>query len=354
MRFHIALVGFGNVARRFVRLLDESRDALTALDIDPVIVGIATQRHGVLFDAAGLGTETLNECLRRAEAGNAVGPAFTGPASHDIIGQLGTLDSKARLMVETTTLNVQSGEPAVSHIRAALAAGAHVISANKGPVACAYRALADEAAAARLSFLFEGAVMDGIPVFNLVRETMPATTIHGFRGVINSTTNHILCALERGESYNAALKRMQDEGIAEADPSLDIDGWDAAAKVAAMANVWFDARMTPKDVQRSGLTPDCEARAVAALKNGRRLKLVGSASARPRDERRGEGARVIAQVGLEELPATDPLATLDDQANAIEIESTPLGRIVITQRDGGMEKTAYALLTDLVTLRRRL
>jgi homoserine dehydrogenase len=346
MRFDIALVGFGNVARRFVRLLDESRAELGALGIDPVIVGIATQRHGVLFDAAGLGTAALNECLRLAEAGHAVGPAFTAPASGEVIRQLGELGSEARVMVETTTLNVQSGEPAISHIRAAFAAGAHVISANKGPVACAYRALADEAAAAGLSFLFEGAVMDGIPVFNLVRETMPAATIHGFRGVINSTTNHILCALERGESYAAALKRMQDEGIAEADPSLDIDGWDAAAKVAAMANVWFDARMTPADVKRSGLTPDCETRAVAAVRQFRRLKLVGSA--------RREGNRVSAEVGLQELALPDPLAILNDQANALEIDSTPLGRIVITQRDGGLEKTAYALLADLVTLRRRL
>jgi homoserine dehydrogenase len=346
MRFDIALVGFGNVARRFVRLLDESRDALRALDIDPVIVGIATQRHGVRFDAAGLGTAALNECLRLAEAGHAVGPAFTAPASGEVIRQLGELGSEARVMVETTTLNVQSGEPAISHVRAAFAAGAHVISANKGPVACAYRALADEAAAAGLSFLFEGAVMDGIPVFNLVRETMPAATIHGFRGVINSTTNHILCALERGESYDAALKRMQDEGIAEADPSLDIDGWDAAAKVAAMANVWFDARITPKDVRRSGLTPDCAARALSAQKRSLRLKLVGAA--------RREGGRVTADVSLQELPLSDPLAILDDQANALEIDSTPLGRIVITQRDGGLEKTAYALLTDLVTLRRRL
>jgi homoserine dehydrogenase len=343
MRFHIALVGFGNVARRFVRLLEESRPALDALDIDPVIVGIATARHGARFDAAGLGAAALNECLRLADAGHAVGPAFTAPASIEVIRQLGTLGSEARVMVETTTLNVQSGEPAISHVRAAFAAGAHVITANKGPVACAYRALKDEADRLGLSFLFEGAVMDGVPVFNLVRETMPATTIHGFRGVINSTTNHILCALERGERYAAALKRMQDDGIAERDPSLDIDGWDAAAKVAAMANVWLDARITPADVKRSGIAPESEARAVAALAGGRRLKLVGSA--RQRD------GRVIAEVGLQELAANDPLAILDDQANALEIDSTPLGRIVITQRDGGMEKTAYALVADLVRLR---
>ena len=343
MRFHIALIGFGNVARRFVRLLDESRDALSALDIDPVIVGIATRRHGAVFNAAGLGTSALNECLRLADAGHAVGPALSEPAAGEIIRQLGKLDSEARVMIETTTLNVQSGEPAISHIRAAFAAGAHVISANKGPVACAYRALTGEAGALGRSFLFEGAVMDGIPVFNLVRETMPATTIHGFRGVINSTTNHILCALERGEDYDAALKRMQDEGIAEADPSLDVDGWDSAAKVAAMANVWLDADIAPKDVRRKGLTPECQARAASALARGHRLKLVGAA--------RRAGGSVTAEVGLQELPGNDPLAILDDQANAIEIDSTPLGRIIITQRDGGMEKTAYALLTDLVRLR---
>jgi homoserine dehydrogenase len=346
MQIHMVLIGFGHVARRFVRLLDESRDALRALDIEPVVVGIATRRHGAIFDDAGFDAQTLVRLVDRAAAGDAVGPALDAPTAVDLIERLGALRADARVMVETTVLNVQSGEPAVSHVRAALSAGAHVISANKGPVACAYRELADLASARGLSFLFEGAVMDGIPIFNLVRETMPATTIHGFRGVINSTTNHMLCALERGEDYDAALRRMQAEGIAEADPSLDVDGWDAAAKVAALANVWFDARITPADVTREGLTPACGDHARAAVAAGRRLKLVGAA--------RRTGARVAARVSLEELPATDPLAILDDQANALEIDSTPLGRIVITQRDGGLEKTAYALLTDLVALRRRL
>jgi homoserine dehydrogenase len=328
-------------------MLDESRDGLRTLDIEPVIVGIATKRHGGVFDAAGLGTTALNECLRLAEAGHAVGPAFSEPASGEIIRRLGELSSEARVVVETTTLNVQSGEPAISHVRAAFAAGAHVISANKGPVACAYRALADEAAAAGVSFLFEGAVMDGIPVFNLVRETMPAATILGFRGVVNSTTNHILCALERGESYEAALKRMQDDGIAEADPSLDVDGWDAAAKVAAMANVWLDARVTPRDVVRSGIGPQSAWYATAARSMGKRAKLVGLA-------RREDDGRLHLRVWLEELEADDPLAMLDDQANALEITSSPLGRIVITQRDGGMEKTAYALVSDLARLRKEL
>ena len=346
VRFHIALIGFGNVARRFVRLLDESRDALRALDIEPVIVGIATRRHGAVFDAAGLDAHTLSQFVDLATAGDAVGPALDAPTAIEIIQRLGDMRADARVMVETTVLNVQSGEPAVSHVRAAFTANAHVLTANKGPVACAYRELADEADARGLAFLHEGAVMDGIPIFNLVRETMPATTIHGFRGVINSTTNHMLCALERGEDYDAALRRMQAEGVAEADPSLDVDGWDAAAKVAALANVWLDARITPADVQREGITPACGERARALMAQGRRLKLVGAAYR--------DGGDVHAMVSLEELASNDPLAMLDDQANALEIDSTPLGRIVITQRDGGLEKTAYALVTDLVALRRRL
>ena len=354
MRIHIALIGFGNVARRFVRLLDESRDALDALDIEPVIVGIATRRHGAVFDAAGLDARTRSRLADLAAEGHAVGPAFGAPTAAEIIERLGGIRSEARVMVETTVLNVQSGEPAVSHVRAAFAAGAHVITANKGPVACCYRALADEAAAQGLAFLHEGAVMDGIPIFNLVRETMPAATIHGFRGVINSTTNHMLCALERGDDYDAALRRMQADGVAEADPSLDVDGWDAAAKVAALANVWLDARITPADVDREGLTPACGERARAALAAGRRLKLIGSAHREVASGAPGGRRGITARVSLEELPGHDPLAILDDQANALEIDSTPLGRIVITQRDGGLEKTAYALITDLVALRRKL
>jgi homoserine dehydrogenase len=347
VQIHIALIGFGNVARRFVQLVDESRDALRALDLDPVIVAIATGRHGAIFEAAGLEPQRLARLVDLAAAGDAVGPALDSPTTAEIIQRLGAMRSDARVMIETTVLNVQSGEPAVSHVDAALSAGAHVITANKGPIARAYRRLADLASSRGLSFLYEGAVMDGIPIFNLVRETMPAVTINGFRGVINSTTNHMLCAMERGEDYDAALRRMQADGVAEADPSLDVDGWDAAAKVAAMANVWMDARVTPRDVVRSGLTPKSARHASAVLALGGRAKLVGMA-------RREPDGRLHLRVWLEELEASDPLAILDGQANALELDTTPLGRIVITQRDGGLEKTAYALLTDLVTIRRRL
>ena len=339
MRVALFLVGFGHVGRRFAELLDESREALSALNIDPVIVGIATRHHGRGFDAAGLDVKRLNSVPTAGAGGTPLRFLVDG------LNRLRSEAYEARVVVETTTLDVRSGEPAISHCRAGLAAGAHVITANKGPVAFAYRSLAAEAAANRCGFFFEGAVMDGIPVFNLVRASLPATTIHGFRGVVNSTTNVLLSAMERGEPFDPVLKRMQEAGVAEADPSLDVDGWDAAAKGAALANVLLDADTTPLQVQREGISAATGKRAIAALRQGKRLKLVVTG--------RGRGSSSAVRVALEELPADDPLSILDEQANALEIDSWPTGRIVITQRDGGLEKTAYALVADLVAAVRK-
>jgi len=219
------------------------------------------------------------------------------------------------------------------------------VTANKGPVAFAYRRLRDRAAAAGVAFLFEGAVMDGVPVFNLVRETMPAVTVLGFRGVVNSTTNHILTALEDGEAFAPALARMQAEGIAEADASLDVDGWDAAAKAAALANVLMNAELTPHLVDRTGIGPETAAQAREALQRGARIRLVASG-------RRDGSGRVVATVRPEELPPEDLLSGLRGTANALILHTDLLGDVAIHQPGGGLTATAYALLSDLITIRR--
>jgi homoserine dehydrogenase len=346
-RVDLLLVGFGHVGRRFASLLEESREPLAALGIGPRVVGIVTRRHGAKFVSAGLDAASA---ARIVTDGGVIGSAPT-PSALELIARWRPDAAAARVLVETTPLDVRSGEPAVSHIRAAFAAGADVVTANKGPIACAYRTLSDEAARTGRQLRFEGAVMDGIPIFNLVREAMPAATIAGFRGVVNSTTNFLIDAMERGEPFDDALARMQAAGVAEADPALDVDGWDAAAKVAAMANVWFDARITPSDVVRESVTAATGERARAARAAGRRLKVVAQARrVVPRERSESRESAVEAAVRLEELPADDPLAILDGQANALEIDSWPLGRVVITQRDGGLEKTAYALLSDLVNV----
>ena len=348
MRADLALIGFGHVGRRFARLLDEQRATLRdRYRLECRIVAIATRTHGQAFSLDGLDAVGAAAAIESggslADLRGSSGSGETPGDPREIPARLGSSRADLRVVVEATTLDIRAGRPAIDHVDAALTAGCHVVTANKGPAAFAYRRLAGMAERAGLSFLFEGAVMDGIPVFNLVRETLPAVAILGFRGVVNSTTHHILTALESGEAFGPALARMQAAGIAEADPSLDVDGWDAAAKAAALANVLFDAGITPHDVERTGLNPACGARARNALAQGHRLRLVASA-------RRGE----VPAVRLLELPEGDILANLRGMANAIEFETDLLGRVAITQLDGSLTQTAYALLTDLVTVARRV
>jgi homoserine dehydrogenase len=344
MRADLALVGFGHVGRRFARLIEERRDWLSLdYDLDCRVVGIATRHHGAVFRDSGLDAVGLAVNL---EAGHPiVEPETEAADSFDVIRRLAAGDAALKVLVETTTLDIKAGQPAIDHVRAALQAGCHAVTANKGPAAFAFEELSALAADRERSFLFEGAVMDGVPVFNLVRETLPAVQILGFRGVVNSTTNHILTALEDGESFDAALARMQAAGIAEADPSLDVDGWDAAAKVSALANVFMRARMTPRAVDREGIGPATARLAMAAKAKGARVRLVASASTTPHG--------LVAAVRPVELPEGDLLANLRGMANALVLQTDLLGDIAITQLGGSLTQTAYALLTDLVTIRRR-
>jgi homoserine dehydrogenase len=321
-RIDLAIVGFGNVGRRLVALLDE-RSARLARDYGVTcrVAGTASRRQGAVFE-----NETCADVF-------------------EIIRRLSCSPAPIRIVVETTTLDVKNGEPATSHVRAAIAAGCHVVTANKGPVAFAYEGLREAAERAGVRFLFEGTVMDGVPVFNLAREALPALQVLGFEGVVNTTTNHIITALERGEPFDAALSRMQEEGIAEADPSLDVDGWDAAAKAAALANVLMDARITPHDVQRRGIDAATGDEARRALANGRRLKLVATA-------RRDSAGMLSCAVGPRALPADHLLAGLAGNANALILETDLLDRIAISQLSSSLTQTAYALLSDVISIAR--
>jgi len=342
MRADLALVGFGNVARRFARLMEERRDWLSLdYDVDCRVVGISTGRHGAVFDETGLDARAM---ATRRESGESLhDPALPQAAdSFDVIRRLARTDAPVKVLIETTTLDITAGQPAIDHVRAALQAGCHAVTANKGPAAFAYEELSALAADRGCSFLFEGAVMDGVPIFNLVRETLPAVRITGFRGIVNSTTNHILSALEDGESFDVALERMQALGIAEANPSLDVDGWDAAAKTSALANVLMRARMTPQAVDREGINAGTARLAMAAKARGRRVRLVASARTTP--------AGVVTSVRPVELDDTDLLAGMRGMANALVLQTDLLGEIAICQLSGSLTQTAYALLSDLITI----
>jgi homoserine dehydrogenase len=291
------------------------------------IVAIHTLRHGSVFDQRGLPVE----------------PEF-GPRC----GSLDEFLDRARpnIAVELTTLNPATGEPAISHIRAAFERGMHVITANKGPIAHAYSTLMEEARRAGVEFRFESTVMDGAPVFNLVRNNLPGCRIRGFTGVVNSTTNVVIEALRKGRTLAEGIEDAQKIGVAEADASYDIDGWDAAAKAAALANVLLNARVTPLDVDRRGigrLTPE----KLAELKGqGKTVRLVAR-------------ARVVAdsvklRVRAEVLDETDILASVHGTSNLLLFDTDLMGTVGTVEIGPGVEQTAYGVFSDLVDIAKTL
>jgi homoserine dehydrogenase len=343
-----ALIGFGNVGRRFIKLLDEAADRL---DFTWRLVAIATRHHGSVVDADGIDARRAMAAVEAAHSLSSLDASPQERSGIDVIRQVtDALEEEAAdgqlVVIETTVLDIDRGEPATAHVRASLEGRAHVVTANKGPAAFAYDELEALAEAVDRVFFFEGAVMDGVPVFNLVRETMPGITIEGFRGVINTTSQYVLSEMERGVSFDAAIREMQARGIAEADPTLDVDGWDAAAKTAALANVFMAAGITPHDVTRSGIREMSPRDLADAVSRDRRVRLVASAT------RRGHALDVRVEPEL--LDASDPLARLGSLENALFLRTDLLGEVGIVQRTSSLQQTAYALLSDVAHISQRL
>ena len=312
----LALIGYGNVGKALARLLASERKSYPFR-----IAAIHTARHGTAYSPDGLPQD----------------PAFGPPAAsaEEFLDR-----AEAEVLVELTPLNPVNGEPAISHIRAAFARRMHVVTANKGPIAHAYAALNEEAARAGVLFRFEAAVMDGAPVFNLVRRTLPAVRILGFTGSLNSTTRICIEAMRRGQSLEEGIRQARAMGLTEADASYDIDGWDAAAKTAALANVLMDARVTPQQVSTRGirrLTPE----RLAELKTkGKTVYLVSRA-------RRVNG-QVRLRVRAEVLNENDVLACLPGSSNLLLLHTDKMGTIGVFSVSPGIEQTAYGVFADLV------
>jgi homoserine dehydrogenase len=287
------------------------------------IVGIHTARHGTAYGKSGLDID-----------------APFGPAANSVEEFLDR--AKSDIVVETTTLNPATGEPALSHIRAAFARGRHVVTANKGPIAHAYALLRDEAKKAGVEFRFESTVMDGVPVFNSVRKNLPGVKVLGFTGVLNSTSKIVIAAMRQGKSMEDGIEAARRLGITEADASYDIDGWDSAAKTAVLANVLIDARVTPHDVDRRGigrLTPE---RVLKLAKARKAVCLVSRARTTPS----GIRLRVRAEV----IDDTDVLASVEGTSNLLLIDTDLMGTIGIMGISSGVEQTAYGIFSDAVDI----
>jgi homoserine dehydrogenase len=203
-----------------------------------------------------------------------------------------------------------------------------------------YRELTALARTVGRRFFFESTVMDGAPIFSLFRAALPGANLMRFRGVLNSTTNLILTRMEAGESFADAVHYAQSIGIAETDPSGDIDGWDAAVKVAALVTVLMDYPLKPAEVDRQGIRALTPQDVAAALQSGQRWKLVCSAQRTPQG--------IQARVAPERVPQASPMFSVQGTTSIVEFETDVLGNLSIVETDPGPHTTAYGLLADFL------
>lgn len=327
--FNLGIVGLGHVGSALVGLLQRKQQELA-------------ERYGIAWCLTGIASRRLGWLT--AEAGLTPAKLLVGDFSEaQTVSDLAAWISAAKLDVlfEASSLNAETGEPAISHIRAALESGAHAVSANKGPVLYAHRELSQLAESKGRRFFFESAMMDGAPVFSLFRDALPAIEIRGFRGVINSTTTVILEAMQAGKSFEEAIAEAQRFGVAETDPSADVDGIDAAVKVVEVANVLMGGSLKLADVSRQGIRGITPAQLREAHEKGEAWRLVSRA-------RRQPDGSIAAWVGPERLTLDDPLAQVHGTSLLIAFETDIFKELMISERDPGPEATAYGMLSDFV------
>jgi len=340
MHYNLAFIGFGNVARALARLLLRKQDLLKSqYDINFSFTGIATGRHGFAVNPDGI---DIQQVLSLVESGKSITPLSTLQVNNslEVIQH-----SSAHVMFENSPVNTQTGQPALDHIRMALELGMHAITANKGPVVHGYRELTALASSKGKTFGFESTVLGGSPVFSVFRETCPLAELSSFKGILNATTNIILSRMENGESYEDAVKYCQSVGVAETDPTNDVDGWDAAIKVAALVTVLMDTPFTPQQVNPTGIrgiTPEMIAKAKA---EGKRYKLACSVEK--------AGGQINARVAPELVDSSSPLYGIMNSSTGVSFRTDVLPDYSITVSErkgmaGGPIETAYGLFADFV------
>jgi homoserine dehydrogenase len=334
--YKLALLGFGNVGQALARLLLDKRDTLQReYDITFSITGIATGRHGTAIDPQGLDASRALQAVSQGKTLEAFSILPVPSDTFDFIRRCA-----ADILFENTPVNYETGQPALDHLRAALENGMHAITANKGPVVHGFHELTNLAKGKGLKFYFESTVMDGAPIFSLYRETLPGARLKSLKGLLNSTTNMILTRMEQGESFDQAVAYCQEIGIAETDPSGDVDGWDAAVKVAALVTVMMGSPLKPQQVNRLGIRGITSEEISRARAEGRRWKLVCSAQ-------RGANG-VEARVAPELVAPDSPLYGVNGTTSIVQFETDVLGLLSIIETDPGPRTTAYGLFADFL------
>jgi len=354
----LCLLGFGSVARALCGLLTAQEHMLAKRHGLRVLIAAAGTRHGSLLDPAGM---TPAEVL--AAVGDGPAPPQAARPAPELLAASG-----ADVLVELTVMGDLSGvaagatsytPAATGHVLEAFRLGMDVVTANKGPIAWSWPEVSAVAEAEGRRIRFESTVMDGLPVFSLLEYTLPDCTLLGFDAVFNATTNFLIDAMGTGRSYEDALAQVQSDGYAEADPSNDVDGWDAASKAAALANVVMGAGITPADVERESLRDVPLERILRARAGGRRLRLVSSVRREPPAPGQaappGAGpsattSRVRARLRAEELDIDHPLAAVGGESLGALLHTDLMADVLVSERHALVPQTAYGVYADLLHL----
>ena len=327
-RLRLCFLGFGNVGRALARLLvAKSAELRENYGLEWEITGVATRQMGWRASDQAVDVSALLAGTDETRTHNGMNEWLVA--------------AKPDVVFETTSLNPETGQPAIDYLRASLESGAHTITANKAPIVYAFDELNEIAIAHGKRFLFEATVLDSAPVFSLFRETLPAVKIRGFSGVFNSTTNIILETMEAGRSFAEGVKAAQELGVAETDPSHDVDGWDSVMKVCAVARVILKTPLMPRAVRRDGIRALDQATLQAARAEGKPYKLLTRAIVN------ADGS-VTATVRPEQIVVTDPLGNVRGTSLAIHFELDTIPGLTIVSHRPNLQSTAYGLLADFV------
>jgi homoserine dehydrogenase len=335
---NICLVGFGNAAQEFCRMLvAKSPEIKVSTGYETKVTAIAGRSKGSIINSLGI---DLTIALRDIKNTGSFNPTSKDTVTMETLQVIRSCN--ANVLVELSTLSIYDGQPAISHLEAAFDAGMHVITGNKGPIAYKYQKLRDNSKVRGLQFLYETTVMDGTPIFNMVKYTLPGCKVLSFRGILNSTTNFILEEMESGNSYDEALKEAKRRGFAEVDPSMDIDGWDAAAKTAALINVLMDANINPTEIERQGIAHITLDDIRKAKEKCCKIKLLCEGYI--------EDNRVKGKVHPVYIKSNDTFSNIDATSSILAVTTDLMGEVQIIEKNPEIQQTAYGIYSDLLTL----
>jgi homoserine dehydrogenase len=338
--YKLALIGFGNVGQGFTQILGERGEALARqFGAHFTIVAVSDLLLGSVYSPWGLKPVELLKAAREGSLESVTGEHHNWDALETI------QESNANTVLELSYTDLKSGQPAISHVEMALKMGKHVVTTNKGPIALRYNELLELARLHEVEIGVEGTVMSGTPVIHLGMEFLSAAGIHKVQGIFNGTTNYILTQMSKGIEYIEALKQAQVLGFAEADPTSDVEGYDAAGKVVILANLIMDTPLVLGDVARQGITQLTLDSIREANQVGECWKLIGMVE-------KNNGS-VHASVRPTRLPLSHPLASVNGATNAITYSTSVLGDITLIGPGAGRMETGYALLEDLLAIHRR-